>query len=75
MCNILMNCAFYDKSTKLCTQSEYTFKNIIGYRDITDLTCNKNDSAIFKMAVNNKMNLLHFLKQTHGTKCMENVVA
>ena len=51
-----MNCAFYDKSMKLCTQSEYTFKNIIGYRDIANLTRNKNGSVIFKMATKDKVN-------------------
>ena len=53
-----MNCAFYDKSMKLCTQSEYTctFKNIIGYRDIANLTRNKNGSVIFKMAAKDKVN-------------------
>ena len=43
---------------KLCTQSEYTFKNIIGYRDITNFTRNKNGSVIFKMAAKDKVNLL-----------------
>ena len=55
-----MNCAFYDKSMKLCTQSEYTFKNIIGYRDIANLTRNKNGSAIFKMAAKDKVNQIIF---------------
>lgn len=57
-----MNCAFYDKSMKLCTQSEYTFKNVIGYRDIANLTRNKNGSAIFKMAAKDRVNL-NFLVQ------------
>ena len=48
-----MNCAFYDKSMKLCAESEYAFQNIIGYRDIANLTRDKNGSTIFKMAANN----------------------
>jgi len=47
-----MNCAFWDKSMKFCAQSEYAFKNIIGYRGITNLIRNKNGSAFFKMAAN-----------------------
>ena len=38
MCSICKNCAFYDKSMKLCRQLEWTFINIIGYRDISNVT-------------------------------------
>ena len=62
-----MNCAFYDKSTKLCAQLEYTFKNITGYRDIANLTHNRNNSVILKMATNDRVNLrYYFLKETHA---------
>ena len=46
-CNIWKNCAFDDTSLKLCTQSKYTLKNILGYRDIIDLSYEKNGSLFF----------------------------
>ena len=46
MCSICKNCAFYDKSMKLCMQLEWTFINITGYRGISNFTCNQNCSAI-----------------------------
>ena len=46
-CNIWKNCAFDDKSLKLCTQSKNTLKNILGYRDIIDLSYEKNGSLFF----------------------------
>ena len=70
-----MNCAFDDKSMKLCAQLEYTFKNISVYRDSANLTHNKNSSMISKMTTNDSVNLwYHFLEETHGTKCMACVV-
>ena len=40
-CNIWKNCAFDDKILKLCTQSKYTLKKILGYRNIVDLSYEK----------------------------------
>ena len=49
-CNIWKNCAFDDKILKLYKQSKYTLKKILGYRDIIDLSYEKNGSLFFKMA-------------------------
>ena len=45
------NCAFYNKSIKLCTVVKHDMKRILGYRDIADMTCEKNGYRLMKMAI------------------------
>ena len=55
MCN---NCAFHDKSMKLCTVLKHYMKRIIGYRDIADMSYEENGHRFFKMAINSIVNAI-----------------
>ena len=52
MCN---NCAFYDKSMKLCTELKHYMKKIFSYRGITDIFCKKISTSL-KIVMNNYHN-------------------
>lgn len=45
--------AFHDKSMELCTVLKHYMKRIFGYRDIADMSCEKNGHCCFKIVIVN----------------------